>query len=319
MQKKQFLTGICILVFSLLILSCNKESMNQNVSVDAESSAANADKSAPCHLTRYEYADPANNYLQIDSYEYKDGKVENWNVSWGVRLNMEYNKAGKMQKARVYDGNNILTTIQFIYDGNNRVVRELWYLGETTTLDDEIVNEYNQKGQMIRNESLNYDYVCQYTYNQTGEVKSWYITMSGLPNTLAEYTYNKAVKNPISTLSGIDYQFAYANSGFFSGQRWYSSEKITLWDDQGIPFVLYDHDPNLTTWSLGKGNLPIQSVYTDRITSTQITNSFEYLSCSDPLANRSSSLRGNNQTSNKLNGKFMKTVSGVPGRGIRLR
>lgn len=318
MLKKFALQITLVVALSFLGLSCNKESITENADFEVVNAAANPANAAFCHLTRYELSDPANNYFQIDEYAYKDGKVDEWSFSWGWRIKMEYGKAGKMQKARIYEGNDHVYTIQFIYQ-NNRVIREIWYLAETNVIDDEVVLEYNQQGLLIKNESLNYSYFCIYEYFPSGEVKSWFYYSDGLPKTLGEYTYHESVKNAVKYASGIDYQFAYINSGFFAGPHWYSSEKITQYDDAGNPSIYYEQDAALTKWTVGKGNFPILAEYTDKHTNNKITNSFEYLNCSDPLANRSAALKAGSQTSNKLNGKFMKKISGVPGKGIMLR
>jgi len=193
---------------------------------------------------------------------------------------MEYNKQGKLIASRVYDGTTLLATITFVYE-QNTVVQEIWRDAITEEVIDEVFLTYDQKGNLVRNESFLLEYYTTYTYTNDGKLQSWKIFEFGLPLILAEYTYGQNIKNPYQSLNGLDYSFWFTNSGFGikSGNRWYSSENVTLYDENGDPFIYYENDPAQTVWQSGKQHYPIQADYVDINTQLPIITSFQYENC----------------------------------------
>ena len=57
---------------------------------------------------------------------------------------------------------------------------------------------YDQKGNLVRNESFLLEYFTTYTYTNNGSLESWKIFTTGLPLVMGEYTYEKNRKKPIS-------------------------------------------------------------------------------------------------------------------------
>ena len=282
-MKKILSTRLSLLLFTILFLTnCRKETTEViplNEENAEESMQRGSDHDRDCRLTMYNYYDAFNDYSQIDYFSYKKGMVDEWLTSYGSLYKMEYDRNEKLKIARMYDGETLTYTIKFIYK-NNKVVKEIWYDGNTNVVADEVINTYNQKGEMIRNESINFDYYVTNTYTNEGNLKSYFYFSGGLPNQKGEYTYRSEFKNPYGAMPGIEYSFPYTNSAFGTGKNWPSSEKITLYDEEGNPSVYYDQDPRQTVWQPGPKKYPLMATYIDRINGGTITNTFEYENCS---------------------------------------
>jgi hypothetical protein len=113
-----------------------------------------------------------------------------------------------------------------------------------------------------------------------GELESWTFYLGGILNQKGEYTYDKHYKNPYRSATGISHAFVYVNPAFGTSKSWYASEKITLYDESGNPFVLYDNDPAKTIWQIGAQNYPDVATYLDKTSSSStVINSFTYANC----------------------------------------
>ncbi len=280
-MKKNYLKLIgTFLLAGLFITGCQKEEREFSEEITKQSTASRSEKGGGCRVTMYDYYDPTIDYHQVDYFTYKNGLVDEWLTFYGGLYKMEYDNKRKLKIARLYDGEILLNEIHFIYN-KNKVVKEIWYDGNTQQVVDEVNNTYNHKGEMIRNESTYFDYYVTNTYTKQGDLESWFLFVGGLPVQKAEYTYRDEFKNPYGARPGIDYSFAWINSAFGAGKRWYSSEKSTYYDAEGNnPFVFYDNDPLQTIWQPAAQNYPLKATYFDRLSDAHnITNTFEYENC----------------------------------------
>ena len=132
---------------------------------------------------------------------------------------------------------------------------------------------------MIKNESPSTGLYTLYTYEQTGQLKSWEFFAGDMPIVKGEYTSNLRYKNPFKSANGVEYVFLYSNAGVFSSQAWFASEKITYYDFDGNPFVYYDLDPQQTVWHVGQQSYPQHVEYTDILSDGNVYNTFEYENC----------------------------------------
>ncbi len=273
-------TSVFPLLFSVLFfLGCKKEGGDLKEEQEMKTTAARAEGAGGCQVTKYHYYDAIHDHEQIEEFTYKNGRVDEWASYYGVVYKMEYSVNGKMKIARAYYNGQIISTIRFIYS-NNKVVKEIWYVGNTQDIDDEVINTFNERGQLIKSQSIAYDYIVLNKYTAQGYLESWHYFVGGVSTQKGEYTYNEEIKNPyVSARPGIDYNFAWVNSAFGSGHRWYSSEKIILFDGNGDPFVYYDQDASKTLWQKGQQNNPLRADYVDAISGGSIINSFEYINC----------------------------------------
>ncbi|MES2773289.1 MAG: hypothetical protein V4722_03845 [Bacteroidota bacterium] len=280
MKNTQRLLYSLPLIATFLLFGCKKEIGEQvSPNVENEQAASNiAENAQGCRTTSYLYSDAANDYSQADYYSYQNGLADEWTASYGYRYKLEYDAKGKMKYARAYAGDDLISTIEFVRQKNN-IVKEIWYTGNTTTVEDEVTHVYNIKNQLIHSSSAAYDYAVTNAYNNDGDLKSWHYFVGGLPAQKAEYTYKDKFKNPLTGCPGIEYNFPYANAAFGTGKHWYSSEKITLYDELGNESVLYAQNPTLTTAQLGGQNYPELVTYTDDSNGGVITNAFTYENC----------------------------------------
>lgn len=260
-------------------MGCKKEKDISQIAEESKDATSEKRGSGnDCRLTEYYYYDAIHDFEQIDRLTYKNGLVDEWSTFYGTIYKMEYDRNKKMKMARAYIDGELISTIRFIRE-DNKIVKEIWYVGNTDVVDDEVINTYNRKGQLIKNESLNYDYYTINTYTPQGNLESWTFYAAGLPVSKAIYTYKDNFKNPYLARPGIEYSFAWVNSAFGAGDRWYSSEQSISYDENGKPYLYYDQDPLKTKWQKGDNGFPIRADYTDKLTGGQIVNSFQYENC----------------------------------------
>ncbi|MEI9908774.1 MAG: hypothetical protein WDO71_03350 [Bacteroidota bacterium] len=148
------------------------------------------------------------------------------------------------------------------------MVKEIWYSGNTKEVADIVYYTYNRKGQMTKGESINNDYYTTNTYTAKGDLAGWKLHISGSLFATADYTYYSHYRNPLKLTPGVDYSFPYANAAFGTTDRWYSSEKITYYDENGVASVYYDQDPRQTKWQMAFQNYPSYVGYVDKLSRT---------------------------------------------------
>ena len=278
-MKRIFMQGFVMSFVFIFAVSCQKESKSPEES-GTKSSASKPESAGSCRLTSYDYYDGIGDFHSITYFTYKNEVVDDVLASYGQRFNMEYNKQGKLISSRVYDGATLLAIITFVYQ-NNKVVQETWRDPTTGEIIDDLFLTYNNQGNLIRNESFIQQYFTTYTYTNEGRLESWKYFYAGFPYAQGEYTYDENIKNPFQSLNGVGYAFWYVNSGFGirSGNRWYSSEKISYFDEDGNPDTYYEQDTSQTVWQVGKQHYPMQVDYFDINTDFPITNTFQYENC----------------------------------------
>ena len=306
-MSKTFIKGIILPIAIMFVTSCQKETEQLSEESSKKFTEATAKAEGNCDLISYDFYNGIADEHHIDNFSYKDGLIDEWNAYYGIRYKMIYDKKRKIIASKAYLENDLLYNIQFIYE-NNKVIKEIWRDAITNELLDEVFLTYNNHGDLIRNESFLLDNYTTYTYTANGRLKTWQIFFGGPPVEMAEYSYNSPHKNPYTTITGLDYSFGYTNSGFGRGlgNRWYSSEKITLYDEHGAPFTYYDQNPDKTVWQDGKENYPIFADYTDRVSSLHITNSFEY-DC-NKIQNSKIGCENKSIIDNNNHGKSLKSI-----------
>ena len=264
----------------LFAVSCQKDAKPRTDDQVLETGASWPQAAGSCRLTSYDYYDGIGDFHNIDYFSYKNGLVDYVIIYDGSKYVMEYNKQGKLVASKYYIEETLSYTIDFAYK-NNRVVQETWRDAATGEIADDIFLTYNTLGNLIRNESASLDYYVDYTYNKDGSLESWKFFAGGLFGASGEYTYEKNIKNPFKSLAGMDYAFWYINSGFSigNGQRWYTTEKVSLPDENGEPFVYYENDAAETVAHVGKQQYPLSVDYYDTNTELPIIASFEYENC----------------------------------------
>jgi hypothetical protein len=239
-----------------------------------------------CRVTSYDYYNGKDDYHAVDLYRFENGKVAE--VQTYLRFTMEYDKPGKLIRSKVYDGDRPAYIITFGYR-DHKVVTETWRYAWNNEIYDQVNLSYNKKGDLIRNESIAQHYYTLYTWYPDGSLQSWVFYYGGTPLQKGEYKYENNFKNPLSTLTGLDHMFMFANSGFGvgMGKNWFSGEKISYWDGTSW-FVYYELGPANAKWDAGAQHYPSQSYYVDKNSGNAFNATFIYENCKGQTEKNSS-------------------------------
>ncbi len=264
-MKRSFNTRHVVMLIAIVIASaCQKEVLNDpGLISEASAGGPGQENSSGCRLTSYDFYNADGDYHQTEYYVYRDGLVDKWYTWFGGVFAMEYNNKGKLARSWFYIDDALVNTIDFLYEKDN-VVHEIWYDGGTQDIADEVYYTYNTKGEMIMAESTNSDYITINTFSANGDLLSWFTALGGLPYAKGEYIYTKQIRNPLLHRPGIEYEFPFSNPAGIAGNSWIASEKITVYDEAGNPFVIYEADPILTQWHLGYQQFPTLVEYIDK-------------------------------------------------------
>ncbi|MEO7311507.1 MAG: hypothetical protein ABIX01_13980 [Chitinophagaceae bacterium] len=237
------LSAICI-SFALLVISCKKEIAPINAEdVLTETANAGHANSESCRLVKYEGLDDG--YMRKMHYNNK-GLVDQW-----TEFHPWYDLDEKFTFA--YDNNKHITTVKEIDHGTlkwtivpkyhgDRIVYEIWYVGDTHIIDDTTVNTYNRMGQIVKRESLAYDVYATFQYDLIGNqtIGNFY-DLDGTLEQSEIFKYKKLVKEPITTVSGLPYGIPYIN--FVFSPLHFTYYKASYRDENGIMVPFFELDP----------------------------------------------------------------------------
>ncbi|MEO6251687.1 MAG: hypothetical protein ABIO79_00150 [Ferruginibacter sp.] len=271
-MKKNYLKLISsFLMAALFITGCQKDL--KETSPEADLQSAKGKPKNECRLTNLTF--PFGEY----NYHYNSqGLCDEWDISDYGLFKQEYNANGRLIKSKLYDGTNLIYTIHFFYEGN-KVVKEIWYDGNTTNVIDEVIYSYNVKGQMVRGESFMNDYYTIETWTPEGNTATWDFFIGGNPFYTGIVTYTQPIKNPYLAIPGIEYGFPFINPTYNQSKWSNAGEKIIIYDENGDPFVLSDYDPLQTTWQVGHQNYPLSTNFFDLVSQEWFSTTFEYENC----------------------------------------
>jgi hypothetical protein len=310
-MKKIKLKGIISTFLLLFLVGCQKDELLPTGQNTGQLVAFRSDANGGCRMTSFDSYDGVNEINQLDKFTYKNGLVDNVYTFYGWRFDMVYNANKKLIASKVYIDDVQIWFMEFFYK-NNKLERMTFRYPETGELDDEVFFTYNQQGNLERSESFLYDLYATYKYTPDGSLESNVVFSGGLPFFKGDYTYTAAYKNPYRTLTGIDLQFFYGNPGYGSGTNWYTSEKITLYDENGNQDILYEQDPAKTTWESADQHYPLKATHVDMPTQGIITNTFEYENCVPGQFARSENLRKNKTSKYSSLGDFKSRIPHYP-------
>ncbi|MES2890906.1 MAG: hypothetical protein V4725_02815 [Bacteroidota bacterium] len=289
------------LLLAVFALGCKKESPLRETETTKDEIVAGKAAAGNCRMTMYDYYNGDEDYHNLDYYTYKNGLLAECSPYYGWKFTMEYDQKNKIKSSKVYEGDVLLYTIVFEYK-KDKVVKEVWYLGNTSTVDDEVFIQYTNQGSITSSESFIYGYRAEYTYTDNGSIESWLILDGGLPALRADYKYTGNFRNPYLGIVGPDHAFWFTNSAFGRGigQEWYSSEKITTYDPSGNPVVLYDLDPTKTSWVAADKHFPAMVNYSPMKGSSVFYTGFTYENCNGPQAASSKPVLKQRKPVNKM-------------------
>jgi hypothetical protein len=280
MKRFMFLRAACLCLLVVSLNACQKEISESSLTEDEIASASGHDQSASCKLTSNLLEFDNGAFTQLDEFTYKNGRLDEWIVSYGGSFQIQYYQNGRMKRSVYkFEGDDIYY-IDFVYE-NNRIVKEIWTDPVTGDLADEVTNSYNQRGQIVSSSSVAFDYVVLYDWDQKGNVTRWRVFFSGQVAEQGEYTYTSDARSPFSTINGLTYLFGYANGALFTSKNMYDSEKITQFDENGVPSVIWDLDRQQTQFYFRAGRLPATGNYVDKLSAAPYVIQFAYEACGD--------------------------------------
>jgi hypothetical protein len=277
MRKNLIITG-CIFLFALLFFpGCQKQAKENTFSENASdeySRVHHGIKREGCRLisTKSEFGE--------ETYTYnRKGLLDQWFTSfYGGYFKQEYDRGDRLIKSKLYVDGTVANTVNFLYS-KDKVVKETWYLGETTEKTDEITYQYNWAGKIKKAVSILGDYTIDFTYTREGNLLTGLMSLGGLPYYSVEFTYLHRHKTPFSAIPGLEYDYSYA-FGTFNQNKWYSSsEKDILYDENGNPIVQVDQDPYKTIVKTNRKDYVTASDFYDKLTREYIHFRFDYENC----------------------------------------
>ena len=271
---KRLLTITCgIILFACACLtSCKKE--NTSAANANEINDLQVGNNSSCKLTHLVWA-----YYYTWDFHYNDkGLADEWRIDFGngfiQDFKMEYDKFNRLIGAPAYDDDgNLVFTSSFTYDGN--LVATQKYADLVTGAAGEIHFTHNSKGQIIREDDLingthqilSYDNMgnCIRSDYYIGEY-FWYSD---------RYSFENNVRNPLLTVTGVDFMFPYLGAGYFN-KLWFSNNLSIFYDVEGNEYVLNDYDVPQTVFTTGQQNFPALASYFDKVSQSPLEISFGY-------------------------------------------
>jgi YD repeat-containing protein len=214
------------------------------------------------------------------------GLLGEWTIADYGTFKQEYDGNGRLIKSKLYSEGVLLNTIKFFYD-HDRIVKEIWYTGDTREKYDEVFYYYNRKGQIEKNVSYLLDYTNKFEYTRDGNESKWTIYFGNIRAYSSEYTYLHHHKNPFSAIPGVGNAFPYSN-GVYNLNKWYStSEKDIAYDEEGNAEVIVDQDPYRTIVRANRNDYVTASDFFDRLTQDYVHFRFRYDNCGHGHGNKS--------------------------------
>jgi len=215
-------------------------------------------------------------YFGTWDFHYNDqGLADEWTIDQPGLFRiykMKYDKFNKVIEAPAYDVfGNLVQTNHFTYSGN-QIVKQEW---------NDIVNggsgkmlfSHNSKGQIVSVEDAITDINVFFTYDNMGNCirHDYYIGKEIFFSD--RYQFDVRLRDPLLTVSGVDFLFAYYGATYFD-KLWYSRNLSIVYDIDGNPFVINDFDASKTDISTGNGNFPTSINYYDKVSESPLYFSF---------------------------------------------
>jgi len=237
----------------------------------------------------------------------ENGLVSIWGASQlGSEAHHEYNEKGMLTTSWVYFSGVLTYKIDFFYD-QNRIVREVWYNGNTSDIVDEVIYSYNNNNMPSHAESPVLGYRIDYKFSPQGNLLEFLYYEGGTLVAKGEYTYGHHLKNPNLALPGMEHGYLFVNSFYYSN-KWYSTSlRFILYDAEGNIIFDSPQDPTKTVAVPGPENYLLTTSFYD-ITSASFTHlTFTYENCGQCGDKQSSKLW---ETNNKQRSAELILVKG---------
>ena len=294
-MKKSIVVTYALMLFAGTILtSCKKENASaENTGVTNDLQVGN---NSSCKLTHNDWPD-----IFTWDFHYNDkGLADEWRIAYPYgyvqNFKLKYDRFNKLSKADAYDDfDNLIFTDSFTYSGNRLV--SLKWADLLAGADGDVLFTYNSKGQIIReddggtHQDMTYDNMGNCIRADYYDGTYFYFS--------DRYTFENNVRNPLLTVSGVDFMFPYAGVGFFN-KLWFTNNLSIFYDTDGTEYVLNDFDVSQTVFTTNQQNFPTSANYYNKISQGPLDLTFGY-SCngSDNFTNQGSAQSNNAMAANK--------------------
>lgn len=270
---------------AILLTSCQKESNLEQANtygISAEASITARNESS-CRLTSVVGPGLVYNYAYNQA-----GLCSTMDISdYGI-FRHEYDRNGRLTKARLFVGDELVFTIVFFHNNRGLTMHEIWYYGDTQDIYDEVFHTRNAQGNIVRMESFVNDYYSVANFSHEGNLTDWKFYMSGILAMSDELQFRTEYKNFYKAVPGIEYGYPFANPFSYESKCTPASEKLVVYDYEGNPTPIIDHDPNMTIPEPGFQNYLAANNLFDRVSNEWQRFDFSFENCGPEAANKSS-------------------------------
>jgi hypothetical protein len=273
-MKKNLILSCSILLFACTLLtSCKKESTPITIS------STNADDLQVGNNSSYKLTHNGWAYYWGWDFHYNDkGLADEWKIDFGNgyfwNFKMKYDKFHKLIEADGYDPNDDLILITTFKYSGNQIISQTWtdiFFGTTF----EYLFTHNGKGQIIRIDANPLDIHIFLTYDNLGNCTSTNLYLGDDIYFSDIYEFNVQARNPLLTVSGVDFLFPYFGVGYFN-KLWFSRNLSIVYDSDGNPFVINDFSASKKDFKIGRQNFPISINYYDTVAKIPFPFTFGY-------------------------------------------
>lgn len=274
MKQKLMAAGILILMG---ITSCKKNAPEETAATqELTGKEVATERISPCRLVSAVRDDAYGEFMQYNSR----GLVSEWKEDYFDGLpyviTYTYDQWGRLKTGHAV--NNYYGTavdVKYQYQGN-RLVKHTIYEAGTNTVINEIVNTYNNAGQIVKRASTMFPIYCTFNYNWLGNNTLVNYYVDNMLYLKEEFTFRQYNRNPFLAAYGIPYiTFAY---DFVFSKSWETSEKYTLYDN-GTATVTVDLDPATAVLTLGPQQYLTSITNFDRAIQENTSAYFSYDNC----------------------------------------
>jgi len=186
--------------------------------------------------------------------------IDEWNVEgnggdpFTGRFTMEYDRKGKLIKAKSYDGDVVLDECVFKYK-NGRIVRENWTDPATGDLLAQTNITYNHRGWIIKKDDPVNQYYTTFKYDARGNnIQNDVVGYDGTIYVRFINEFKKPVRNAYTAVPGIPYPFFWSNAVISPRQE--TSIDVLIPDENGVLQFLFDRSSEKSILIANKYKLP---------------------------------------------------------------
>jgi len=137
---------------------------------------------------------------------------------------------------------------------------------------------YKDKGQVIKYESLLYEYYSTFEYDAAGNARKIDVTGNdGYVYISEKYYFTKKIKNPMLAVPGIPFALQYSNV-VFSPYRFTGVTSVVT-DENGNLVTVADDDPDKSILNPGTDNFAASQNFYDNLSGTWYGQNWRYKNC----------------------------------------